>query len=358
MTRTEWLIVGLVGALAVGVAMLPSTARAGLSPDTCVAGPNAGQARAASVAGRVSGSWFGGQPHLITVAAARDIWGWEENGELVSGVDTLQQAMDALAAVAVPSATGSEGVPVTFANVPGYTPATGSHMAGSNVEPSFALLRCLRDAYGADIGIAYGANYPQTLSGLTTQQIHADTCGVQQRYVDNGFLRSWGAYAYADGKLTSSAQSNVASCFGFARVYAAGLNRYTSLITSPYKLVTLSVAGGNCNRSGLACSSVFHRNYMLPAAITSALLHGAGYWTSIQLYHLVTGSRQTGYTRWDCTSPNPADHWTNRGEFYCQRDFTSALARALATQTPGSFRFIDPASGAYITGRGHPAGAS
>jgi hypothetical protein len=199
--------------------------------------------------------------------------------------------------------------------------------------------------------MAYGANYPKSLSGLPNAQVQADTCGVRQRYVDHGFMRTWGAYAYAGGRLTWSAESIVASCFAFQRTYGAGVNRYTTMVASPYKLVTLSLAGGSCNTAGVPCSSVFTRRYMRPSAITSALSRGAGFWTSIQFYHLVTGARLTGFVRWDCTSPNPADHWTSRGEFYCERDILSALAQAMSSATPGTFLFVDPASGAYITGR-------
>jgi hypothetical protein len=49
-----------------------------------------------------------------------------------------------------------------------------------------------------------------------------------------------------------------------------------------------------------------------------------GQWFTLQAYILVTGTNP-GYahnaTRWDCTSPNPALHWTNDNERYCYSDW-------------------------------------
>ena len=53
---------------------------------------------------------------------------------------------------------------------------------------------------------------------------------------------------------------------------------------------------------------------MPPGTITNALVQGARVWSSIQFYHLLTGSRQKGNLTWDRTNPNPAYHWTSRGE--------------------------------------------
>ena len=80
----------------------------------------------------------------------------------------------------------------------------------------------------------------------------------------------------------------------------------------------------------------------MPATITNALVQGARVWSSIQFYHLVNGSRQKGNLTWDCTSSNPAYHWTSRGEFYCESDLTRAISKALAQLAAGSFPFVDP----------------
>jgi len=336
-------------------------ARAAGAPDTCTQGPNAGRAKAAVNAGiTAANSLQTNASHLITITAARNIWGWQDGGRLVAGVDTLQQELDALAAI-TPTGTGSaQAVPVHFATVPGFTPNTGSYPAGStsgNIYPSFALLSCFRNAYGSEVGMDYGAVYPNSLAGETTTQVKQNTCDTEQAFINHGFYRSWGAFAYANGQASSTAQSVIASCFGFGRVYGSGINSLSTLLNAPYTLHTLSLNGGSCNQSGLACSSVFQRTYVMPGTITNTLVQGARVWSSIQFYHLVNGSRQTGNLTWDCTNSNPAYHWTSRGEFYCESDLKRAVSNALSQLAAGSFLFVDPASGATIAGRGKPNGA-
>jgi hypothetical protein len=335
-------------------------ARAATSPDSCVPGPNAGAARAAVSAGFAAQNSTG-VPHLITITAARNIWGWQDGGQVVPGVQTLQQELDQLARISLPGTSSTLSVPVHFATVPGFTPDTGSYPGGStsgNIYPSFALLSCLHKGYGSEVGMDYGAVYPNSLAGETTAQIRQHTCDTQQRFINHGFYRAWGAFAYANGKVSSTAASVVGSCFGFGRAYGTGINAVSNLLTAPYTIHTLSLNGGSCNASGLACSSIFARTYVLPGTVTKALVQGSRVWTSIQFYHLLTGSRSNGNLTWDCTSANPAYHWTSRGEFYCASDLQSAITQALNELTPGSYRFVDPATGAVITGRGKPLGAS
>ena len=59
-----------------------------------------------------------------------------------------------------------------------------------------------------------------------------------------------------------------------------------------------------------------------------------GRWLTFQAYLLVTGKspRYTkDRTRWDCTSPNPALHWTNDVERYCYNDW-QRVVRAIAAR--------------------------
>ena len=337
-------------------------ARAAGAPDTCTQGPNAGRAKATVNAGiaTASHSLPTDASHLITITAARNIWGWQDGGRLVAGVDTLQQELDALAAITLPGTDSARAVPVHFATVPGYTPNTGSYPAnsfGGNIYPSFALLSCLRNAYGSEVGMDYGAVYPNSLAGETATQLMQNTCDTEQAFINHGFYRSWGAFAYANGQASSAAESVIASCFGFGRAYGSGINNLSTLVNAPYTLHTLSPNGGSCSQNGLACSSVFRRTYVMPGTITKALVQGTRVWSSIQFYHLVNGSRQTGNVTWDCTNPNSAYHWTSRGEFYCESELKLAISSALSQLAVGSFLFVDPASGAAITGRGKPTGA-
>jgi hypothetical protein len=359
--RASLMALLIIAIMAIAWSASAGVARAAGAPDTCTPGPNAARAKATVNAGiTMSTSSSTDVSHLITITAARNIWGWQDGGQLVSGVDTLQQELDAMAAITLPGTASAQSVPVHFATVPGYTPNTGSYPAGSssgNIYPSFSLLSCLRNAYGSEVGMDYGAVYPNSLAGETTTQLKQNTCNTEQVFINHGFYRSWGAFAYANGQVSSTAQSVIASCFGFGRAYGSGVNNISTLVNAPYTLHTLSLNGGSCSVSGLACSSVFARTYVMPGTITNALVQGSRVWSSIQFYHLVNGSRQTGNLTWDCTNSNPAYHWTSRGEFYCESDLKRAVSNALSELAGSSFLFVDPATGATITGRGKPTGA-
>jgi hypothetical protein len=359
--RASLMALLVVAILAIAWFSSAGVARAAGAPDSCTPGSSAGRAKATVNEGiTTSTSSPNDVSHLITITAARNIWGWQEGGQLVAGVDTLQQELDALAAITLPGTASAQAVPVHFATVPGFTPNTGSYPAGStsgNIYPSFALLSCLRHAYGSEVGMDYGGVYPNSLVGETTTQLKQNTCDTEQVFINHGFYRSWGAFAYANGQVSSAAQSVIASCFGFGRAYGSGVNSLSTLVNAPYTLHTLSLNGGSCNQSGLACSSVFARTYVMPGTITNTLVQGARVWSSIQFYHLLKGSRQKGNLTWDCTNSNPAYHWTSRGEFYCESDLTRAVSNALSLLAAGSVLFVDPASGAAIAGRGKPTGA-
>ena len=45
----------------------------------------------------------------------------------------------------------------------------------------------------------------------------------------------------------------------------------------------------------------------------------------MQAYRFVTGVRTGPASQWDCTSTDPAQHWTSRAELYCWDDFRWAL---------------------------------
>jgi hypothetical protein len=49
---------------------------------------------------------------------------------------------------------------------------------------------------------------------------------------------------------------------------------------------------------------------------------------TLQVYLLVTGKSPayaTSQDQWDCTSPDPADHWSNDTERYCYSDFQEIM---------------------------------
>jgi hypothetical protein len=226
------------------------------------------------------------------------------------------------------------------------------------VYPSFSLLACFHAQYGSEVGFDYGAAYPASIASESGRQLRLDTCATQSLFVAHGFYRSWGGFAYANGTRPPTAvQQAISRCFAFGRLYGSGVNPDLHLVTAPFYQSTLSLNGGSCNTPDVACSAVFSRTYVLPSVIVAAAAHSGNAWISIQLYHLVTGSRASGRATWDCTSADPRLHWTNAGEFYCHDDLIAALTQTLSQRKPGTYLFVDPASAALIVGRGKPAGA-
>ena len=75
--------------------------------------------------------------------------------------------------------------------------------------------------------------------------------------------------------------------------------------------------------------------YTLPSTIIQHIQAlQPGQWLSLQAYLLVTGTNPK-YTadnmRWDCTSPDPAEHWTNVTVRYCWSDYQQILQAIAAT---------------------------
>ncbi len=75
---------------------------------------------------------------------------------------------------------------------------------------------------------------------------------------------------------------------------------------------------------------------------------GDGDWLSLGSYKFVVGQRAgPGRQQWDCTSPDPARHWTTDDEVYCWTDYL-AILDALA---PQQLEVVDPATVAERWGR-------
>ena len=71
---------------------------------------------------------------------------------------------------------------------------------------------------------------------------------------------------------------------------------------------------------------------------------------TIQAYVLVTGTNPlyaSSTIRWDCTSSNPALHWSNDNERYCYSDYKRIIAAVAAKGIPTT----DPLSVGVAFGR-------
>src|SRR5439155_11791583 len=140
----------------------------------------------------------------------------------------------------------------------------------------------------------------------------------------------------------------VSTCFDGGRQYGSKPN--VSPGVAPWFAKVLSVDGGACNDPTLACYTLARSShYGLPPTLVSAQQAAPGTWQGIQSYTLVTGTGSIGSTAWDCTSPDPAKHWSTKGEVYCWTDYQTVIGAI-----PASVTVTDPASVAAAWGRTVP----
>lgn len=186
---------------------------------------------------------------------------------------------------------------------------------------TWADLANLRDQYGWSV--ASRGRTGKELTTLTPDQQRDETCGTLADFAGHGFPEAWGMFAYPNNTLTTQLQTSlVSTCYGFGRRYSVGVNQVP--VPSPYWAKTNSVMGGRCNNAALPCYSMAvknNRRYTDPRTLIG--YENAAGWTIIQWYRFVSGKAGTitsTWPSWDCTSPNPAAHWTNEPEMYCYND--------------------------------------
>jgi hypothetical protein len=97
------------------------------------------------------------------------------------------------------------------------------------------------------------------------------------------------------------------------------------------------------------CSTIGGRRYALPSEVGAKMQPVANQWTAVQFYRFVLGRRNDptdpGFA-WDCTSPDPSQHWTSKAEIYCWEDYKLAL-----DEIPANVIVTDPLSIAEAWGR-------
>jgi hypothetical protein len=179
-----------------------------------------------------------------------------------------------------------------------------------------------------------------------------ETCGVLQTFYQHGQTRAWGLFAWPMNRYTSALETQyVTSCYAYGRTYNGGVNSLP--VSAPYYWAnTVSVNGGRCANTALACHTMSApRQYVQPTTLAAIINRATtGGWVLMQWYKLVSGSYHDQWISWDCTSLNPADHWSNNGEDYCYNDFltvVNSINKTLITN-------VDPTSVALATGRTVP----
>jgi Polysaccharide deacetylase len=212
--------------------------------------------------------------------------------------------------------------------------------------------------------VSHTATYPSLakIESLTPQQAYAETCGSLATIKAHGLPGAAGMIAYPGSYTKNPAvvalQTNYGdTCFDWGRQYnhaKHGTNDLaTASTTPPHWVYPAAVVGGPCNDPTQPCYTVHVQNgrYTMPSRIISYIQSlKPGQWFIFQAYLLVTG-KNPKYTsdkmRWDCTSPNPALHWTNVTVRYCYSDYQQII-QAIANK---GVTVIDPLTLGQAWGR-------
>jgi hypothetical protein len=189
--------------------------------------------------------------------------------------------------------------------------------------------------------VSHTATFPiGNLDHLKSAQANAETCGSANTIAAHGLHGAHGLIAYpgAAGAPKILHAEYGSKCFAWGRRYCCGgLTPKSFGTTPPYWQHTHAGDGGGCNVKTAPCYKVVNisdpSRYTLPSELIGYVHSLApGKWFTYQSFILVKGYRRAtaaGKGAWDCTSANPALHWSNDNERYCYTDF-QAVIRAIA----------------------------
>jgi hypothetical protein len=190
--------------------------------------------------------------------------------------------------------------------------------------------------------VSHTATYPglAAIESFTPQEAYAQTCGSEATIAAHGLPGAAGMIAYPGSYTKNQAVVNLQAnygdnCFDWGRQYdhaQKGVNNLgTTSATPPHWVYPVAVVGGPCNDPTQPCYTVHVQNgrYTMPSTIINQIKRlKPGMWYIFQAYILVTG-KNPKYTsnknRWDCTSSDPALHWTNVTVRYCWSDYQQIL---------------------------------
>ena len=190
--------------------------------------------------------------------------------------------------------------------------------------------------------VSHTATYPglAAIQNFTPQQAMAQTCGSEQTIAAHGLPGAAGMIAYPGSYTKNPAVVNLQknygdTCFDWGRQYDHAVHGQnvlsTASTTPPHWVYPVAVVGGPCNDPTQPCYNVHVKNgrYTMPTTIINQIHRlKPGMWYIFQAYLLVTGTNPhytSNMNRWDCTSSNPAEHWTNVTVRYCYSDFQQII---------------------------------
>ena len=190
--------------------------------------------------------------------------------------------------------------------------------------------------------VSHTATYPTLaqIQNFTPQQAYDETCGSEQTIAAHGLPGAAGMIAYPGSYTKNPAVVNLQTqygqtCFDWGRQYDHAVHGQnflsTASTTPPYWVYPVAVVGGPCNDPTQPCYTVHVQTgrYTMPSTIIKQIQRlQPGQWYVLQAYVLVTGTNPhytSNMNRWDCTSPNPAEHWTNVTVRYCYSDYQKII---------------------------------
>jgi hypothetical protein len=228
---------------------------------------------------------------------------------------------------------------------------------GDSLSASWDQATSLAQTYGWSF-VSATATYPSNLAGLPPLKQQAETCGSAATLANHGLPGAHGMIAYPGAHAPpASVQAKYgARCFAWGREYEkSGLTTAAMGVTPPFWQFTRALNGGPCNDPSAPCyfiAATGSTRYVEPStyiAMIDALQPGQ--WLTLQAYVLVTGQNPPylhNGTRWNCTSGNPARHWSNDVERYCYNDFQQ-IVQAIAAR--GNIVVTDPLTVGVAFGR-------
>ena len=204
----------------------------------------------------------------------------------------------------------------------------------STLATSWALAQELASTYGWTF-VSHSATYPTTWPTDPGQQWD-QTCGSAQVIDAHGLPGADAMFAWPHSYLNSSALTQfVEPCFGTSRIFRNAPTDVGTLSTAPYFQYAWQLLGGclsattGANRCGPVVIDGSTLSYQDPQALIDAIeALPPGRVVTLQAYLLVTGKSPpytTSKDQWDCTSSEPADHWSNDAERYCYSDFMEVM---------------------------------
>jgi len=204
----------------------------------------------------------------------------------------------------------------------------------STLATSWDLAQELTSTYGWTF-VSHSSTYPTTWPTDPGEQWD-ETCGSAQVIDAHGLPGADAMFAWPHNQFDSTVLTQfVEPCFGTSRLYRNAATNVATFSTPPYYQNSWQLGGGclsattKANQCGPVVVDGSTLTYQSPQAVINAIdALPPGSVLTLQVYLLVTG-KSPAYTtskdQWDCTSADPADHWSNDTERYCYSDFQEIM---------------------------------